>query len=325
LDQTHAPSSNVRTRGWGLPIGAWLILGFAFIIGAFVTANILAQRSTRLATADVARVQQRFEPLARHARELGTAVTAFDRSVLAYLRSSSEENGAAIVQAGIRLSDVVNHSSGLMPSGGGKGQFGEIAALTAAHQADGFQLVALEERRQAARRALEMALNGLDARVSSSGAKGVSVGNALMARPSLAEIAEAVAQVRKDAVASIGGPPGAYIPVSTAGEGRLRRALASFSQELQVSPGVAWLGLLEDDFQRSVTLRRRIGALDAELEAERVNYLTAGDALTMRIRDEIEAPAWQEPARAAGARDHRVGDHLAGAATDRRCPPPRRG
>ena len=70
------------------PIGVWLILGFAFIIGAFVTANMLAQRSTRRATTDVARVQQMYEPLARHARELGTAVATFDRAVLAYLRSA---------------------------------------------------------------------------------------------------------------------------------------------------------------------------------------------------------------------------------------------
>jgi hypothetical protein len=117
LDQTHAPPSKIRTRGWGLPIGAWLILGFAFIIGAFVTANILAQRSTRRATTDVARVQQQYEPLARHARELGSAVAAFDRAVRAYLRTSSEQNGAAIVDAGTHLSNVVNQSAGLAPIG----------------------------------------------------------------------------------------------------------------------------------------------------------------------------------------------------------------
>jgi diguanylate cyclase (GGDEF)-like protein len=307
LDQTLAPSSNIRTRGWGLPIGAWLILGFAFIIGAFVTANILAQRSTRLATADVARVQQQFEPLARHARELGSAVGTFDRAVLAYLRSSSADNGTAIVETGTRLSNLVNHSSGLAPVGD-EAQFDEIAALTAAHQADGFQLVVLEERRQAARKSLNSALDELDARVSSSGAKGVSVGNSLMARPSLAEVAEAVAQVRKDAVAAISRPVGSDAPVATPGEGRLRRVLASFGQELRVSPGVAWLGLLEEDFKRAVTLRRRIIALEAELEVQRVTYLAAGDALTMRIREEIEAPAWQELTAAAETASRAVDD-----------------
>jgi diguanylate cyclase (GGDEF)-like protein len=307
LDQTLAPSSNIRTRGWGLPIGAWLILGFAFIIGAFVTANILAQRSTRLATADVARVQQQFEPLARHARELGSAVGTFDRAVLAYLRSSSADNGTAIVETGTRLSNLVNHSSGLAPVGD-EAQFDEIAALTAAHQADGFQLVALEERRQAARKSLNSALDELDARVSSSGAKGVSVGNSLMARPSLAEVAEAVAQVRKDAVAAISRPVASDAPVATPGEGRLRRVLASFGQELRVSPGVAWLGLLEEDFKRAVTLRRRIIALEAELEVQRVTYLAAGDALTMRIREEIEAPAWQELTAAAETASRAVDD-----------------
>jgi diguanylate cyclase (GGDEF)-like protein len=307
LDQTHAPSSKIRPRGWGLPIGVWLILGFVFIIGAFVTANILAQRSTRLATSDVARVQQEFEPLARHARELGGTVGTFDRTVLAYLRSPSSENGAAIVEAGTRLSNLVNNSSGLAPIGD-EDRFNEIAALTAAHQADGFQLIAFEERRTSTRQALDAALNQLDARVSSSGAKGVSVGNTLMARPSLAEVAEAVAQVRKDTVASLAAPPGSHSPVSTAGESRLRRVLASFGEELKVSPGVAWFGLLEHDFNRAVTLRRRIGALDADLETKRVEYLAAGDTLTMRIREEIEAPAWRELAAAAEIASRAVDD-----------------
>ena len=295
MDQTHAPPSKIRTRGWGLPIGAWLILGFAFIIGAFVTANILAQRSTRRATTDVGRVQQQYEPLARHARELGSAVAAFDRAVLAYLRTSSEQNGAAIVDAGTHLSNMVNQSAGLAPIGE-QMRFDEISALTAEHQADGFHLVALEERRHSTRAALDDALNELDARVRSSGAKGVSIGNALMARPSLAEVAEAVAQVRKDAIASLNGT---YAPISTAGEGRFRSVIANFGQELRVSPGVAWLGLLEEDFKRSVSMRRRIGALEAELETERVAYLAAGDGLTMRIREEIEAPAWRELTAAA--------------------------
>ena len=305
MDQSHAPPTRIRPRGWGLPIGVWLILGFAFIIGAFVTANILAQRSTRLATADVARVQQDFEPLARNARDLGGAVAGFDRAVLAYLRSSSHENGGKIVEAGARLSEVVNQASEL-PQLRDATHFHEIADLTAAHQADGFQLAALEERRQATRLALDAALNELDARVSSSGAKGVSVGDSLLARPSLAEVAEAVALVRKDAVAALNRQSDTEPPVATPGEGRLRRVLANFGEELRLSPGVAWLGLLEDDFKRSVQLRRRIGALELELEAHRVAYTAAGDALTMRIRDEIEAPAWHELTAAAQAARHAV-------------------
>jgi diguanylate cyclase (GGDEF)-like protein len=300
LSQTHAPPTSTSARGWGLPIGVWLILGFAFVIGAFVTANILAQRSTRLATADVARVQQEFEPLARHARDLGAAVAAFDRAVLAYLRSSSSENGSKIVESGTRLSDVVNRA-GERPQVGDDAHFREIAGLTATHQADGFQLVALEERRQATRQALDAALNELDARVSSAGAKGVSVGDSLMARPSLAEVAEAVAQVRKDAVSALARPPGTQAPVATRGEGRLRRALASFGEELRQSPGAAWVGLLEEDFRHAVSLRRRIGQLEAELETRRAEYSAAGEALTMRIREEIEAPAWQELTAAAEA------------------------
>ena len=84
--------------------------------------------------------------------------------------------------------------------------------------------------------------------------------------------------------------------------------LASFGEELKVSPGVAWLGLLEYDFNRAVTMRRRIGALEADLETKRVEYLAAGDTLTMRIREEIEAPAWRELTAAAETASRAVDD-----------------
>ena len=208
MDQTHAPSSKIRPRGWGLPIGVWLILGFVFIIGAFVTANILAQRSTRLATSDVARVQQDFEPLARHARELGGTVATFDRSVLAYLRSPSSENGAAIVEAGTRLSTSSTTPPASHPSATRTGS--TRSQLYGGAPGGRIPARALEERRHSTRQALDAALNQLDARVSSSGAKGVSVGGSLMARPSLAEVSEAVAQVRKDTVAGLNARPGSH-------------------------------------------------------------------------------------------------------------------
>ena len=252
MDQTHAPPSKIRPRGWGLPIGVWLILGFVFIIGAFVTANILAQRSTRLATADVARVQQQFEPLARHARELGDTVGAFDRAVLAYLRSPSSENGAAIVEAGTRLSDLVNHSSGLAPIGDedavqrdrradGCAPGGRIPARRA-RGAPPVDAPGARRSAQRARRAREQLRR--EGRVGRQHADGAS----LAGRSRRGGRAGPQGRGRERSPRR----PGRNRPSPRAGEGRLRRVLASFGEELKVSPGVAWLGLLEDDFNRAV-------------------------------------------------------------------------
>ena len=165
-----------------------------------------------------------------------------------------------------------------------------------------------------------------------------------MARPSLAEVAEAVALVRKDAVSALARPPGSQAPAATRGEGRLRRALASFGEELRQSPGAAWLGLLEEDFKRAVSLRRRIGQLEGELETASRGVLgrgrcahdahprgdrgarlagtdrSGGGRAPRRGRgaaDDHGRDLQVDPARAAGARDHRLGHHLAGAPPDR--------
>src|SRR5262245_53662427 len=79
-----------------ISLAVWLILGFLSIAGVFLVGNFYIQQSTRLATQDVSLVQQRFEPLARRARELGDAVVAFDRAVYQYLESDSESTHAAI-------------------------------------------------------------------------------------------------------------------------------------------------------------------------------------------------------------------------------------
>jgi diguanylate cyclase (GGDEF)-like protein len=283
----------LRALGSGLPITAWLVLGFAFVIGAFVTSNIVTQRSARLATADVARAQDEFEPLARHARELGAAAAAFDRAVLAFLRSGSLENKNAVVEMGTRLSEAITDSADFArlrndPS------IEEMAARLAQQQAQGFQLLALQETRNSTLRSLEKALNDLDRRMSSAGGRGLRFGDNLLARPAIVELTEAVERVRNDAVTALAQRTGDDPPATTRGEIELRGVLDRYDAELRRSPGEAWLGLLLEDFNRAMTLRRRMNQLEGQIERERIAYSAAGDALTTQIREEIETPAWRE-------------------------------
>jgi len=161
-----------------------LVLGFAFVIGAFVTSNIVTQRSARLATADVARAQDEFEPLARHARDLGAAAAAFDRAVLAFLRSGSGENKTAAVEMGTRLSEAITESSEFARLRNDP-RIEEMAARLAHQQAQGFKLVELQESRNATLRNLEKALGELDRRMASAGGRGLRFGDNLLARPAI--------------------------------------------------------------------------------------------------------------------------------------------
>ena len=56
----NSPAS--LSRPVGLPIGVWLVLGYALVIVAFATAIAVSLRSTQSAPAELAKMQQQFEP-----------------------------------------------------------------------------------------------------------------------------------------------------------------------------------------------------------------------------------------------------------------------
>ena len=140
----RTPSSPARRMS--LPIGVWLVLGFAFVIGAFVAASAVALRSTRGATDDLARMQQQFEPLTRSVRELGVGLATFDRVVLAYLRADTPGNRIAAAESAERVSRAANRT---LETGAGKSPpVGPVLERIARHQAEGFRLLDMQDERR---------------------------------------------------------------------------------------------------------------------------------------------------------------------------------
>ena len=121
----------------GMPIGAWLVLGFALVIGAFAAASVVSLRSTHEATADLANMQQQFEPLSRSVRDLGDGLATFDRTVLAYLRADSRDNHAAVLATAQRLSQAANRTLDVGAAGESL-PVGPLLQRIADHEADGF-------------------------------------------------------------------------------------------------------------------------------------------------------------------------------------------
>jgi diguanylate cyclase (GGDEF)-like protein len=279
-----------RQRGTGLPISAWLVLGFALVIGAFAATSGVALRGTRDAMADVALLQHRFEPIAEGARKLSESAAAFDLAVLACLRIDSVANRVAAADAAARLSQLMNEvGDGGLPAP--EPTLSSLRSRAAAHQADGFRLLELQARRTQAAVSLDEAYAALDRRVVGAGGAGIVTGENVIARPSLNELAQAIDRSRADAATALRG---AAILPPTEGETLLSRSLETHREEFSRSPGRAWLGLMEEDVARAIKLRPVLQRLDADIEAGRIAFAANGAALGDAVHEEIVTPAWRE-------------------------------
>ncbi len=288
------PPSN---RGIGLPISAWLVLGFAFVIGAFAVTGVPALRGMRHAMADVAHMQQQFEPLAQGVRDLRESAASFDRAVLAYLQTGSDWNRSAVADAAARLSQAMNdaansgraNSTARLPS---------LLSRGAAHQSAGFRLLGLQDQRRRAADDLERTYAALDRRVVGAGATGIVVGENVIARPSLVDLGRAVELSRRDAASA--SSHGATTPAALEGEASLKQMLDTHRAEFARSPGRAWLELMDEDVALAIGLRWRVQQLAADIRADREAFAASGEALTAAVYDEVEAPAWRDFIAEAG-------------------------
>jgi hypothetical protein len=158
------------------------VLGFAFVIGAFVTSNVVTQRTARLATAG-----RRACPGLSSSRSRATRATSAPRRQRSIARCSHSCAAARREQERRRRdrhapSEAITESSEFArlrddPS------VEEMARGSRTSRPKGFQLVELQESRNATLRNLEKALADLDRRMASAGGRGLRFGDNLLAGP----------------------------------------------------------------------------------------------------------------------------------------------
>jgi diguanylate cyclase (GGDEF)-like protein len=294
----------VRARPIGLPIAAWLVLGFGSVIGAFAVATGISLHSTSQATTGLARMQHEFEPLSRSVRDLGDGLAAFDRAVLAYLRADTRDNRAAALASAARLAAAVTQSVDVGHGDDAK-VVRDLLQGIAEHQAEGFRLLAMQDERRHALASLEQAYAALDRRTKSAGGAGIVVGNNVMARPSIAELARALEAARHD-VASELTRGGRFADGPNGGETQLRRTFATHRDDYSVSPGRSWLAMQMEDLGAAIRWRRQALKLGSDVEKRQAAFAANGDLLATAIREHVEAPAWRAFTAAAGGAQQSV-------------------
>ena len=284
-------------HGIGLPISAWLVLGFASVIGAFAVTGVPALRSMRHSMADVVHMQQQFEPLAQSVRDVRESAASFDRAVLAYLQIGSDGSRSAVADAAARLSQAMNDAADSGTANSAP-QLPSLLSRGAAHQSEGFRLLGLQGQLQHAAEDLKRTYAALDRRVVGAGATGIVVGENVIARPSLVDLGRAVELSRRDAASA--ASHGTATPAALEGEASLKQMLDTHRAEFARSPGRAWLELMDEDVALAIELRWSVQQLAADIRADREAFAASGEALTAAVYYEIEAPAWREFIAEAG-------------------------
>lgn len=288
-----------------LSIRTWLVLGALSVLVVFLIGNVLAQRGTHLAVQSVSRLERRFEPLARIARDLEDAIVAYDHAVSSYVKLESDDNAAAMAVAGAQLEVAVAEYRRIAGPAAPHGAPASLVAGIAVLQRDGEALAGAQKARSQLVAAYWSALGKLRNRFARTATTGLDAdGSVVVARRSLAELARAAAALGDAAAAQFTGASPRAAAEAARREDAFRAILRVHLAELRRSPGAVWLELLTEDLAALIEARRMVARLDSDLEPQRLAL--AARVMTLRgdVRRSLQEPAWD--ALAESARHARV-------------------
>ena len=272
----------VKLRRLRLGVGGYLGVGLAAVGLVVFVGQVLASRTTRAAVEAVHAMQAHDEPLAARSGAIVEKLAAYDRTVSELLESAAGTDTAPLSAAERDLDDALDayfQFRGARALGAPAGFSDRIAH----HLAVGRSLIGRARDRDAWQARRRVLLDGVRRRIASAGGEGLPVGgNQLFARRSLAELDEAINQLRAEPDTG---------PGASSAEARMMSLLRAHEAELARSPGPAWLELTRDDVHEAARLRARIERFDASHVPERRAFLEDGAALLVWAQTHLQAPA----------------------------------
>jgi diguanylate cyclase (GGDEF)-like protein len=263
-------------------IGTRLTLGLAAVAAVVVVAHVLATRTTRTAMQAVQSMLTRHEPLAHRASVILEQLSAYDRVVGDDLQSDKKDDLQTLSAAGSGLQTAVEQYFDGTPRPDLTPATRSLREQLLTHIQDGRRLAldSAEEGRWREQR--WEALDRVYQLIAMAGGTGLTIHGQVIARPSLSALATSI-----DAVRYSYESPG----VVAARERAFEAALHAHAAELSRSPGRAWVGVVQSDFERAVRLRRDLERLDASDLAARRALLQQSSVLMREVQDELQAPS----------------------------------
>src|SRR5215472_6038511 len=232
-----------------LGVGVRLALGLAAVAAVLVAGDILATRTAREALQAVRSMQNEHEPLASRASAVLARLVDYDRAVGEYVQSRNGADFTAITGAGAALEDALGSYFDGTPAPPVPRAALELRLQLTRHIAAGRSFASRAAQRTQWVEERRVALEDVYQRIATAGGSGLAIdGTQVLAQRSLAELQIAIDRIRGD-------------ENSAAIERRerdFRAVLDAHAEELEVSPGRAWVTLVRDDFSEAVRLRQAI-------------------------------------------------------------------
>jgi diguanylate cyclase (GGDEF)-like protein len=296
-------STPSAARGFSLPGYAWLLVTCAIVALAIAATGVYLERRTRATSTDVARLLEEFGPIARQGRELSEAASAFDRSVLGYLRTDSSANRESVVSAAKRLDKALADASAGAPPNSIAGSEALRSRVTA-HGKRGLELLAMQDRRRSSVREMQGLFEDISRQVTQAGNSPLRLRAVGGREPPHEELADSLESVRAETSLQLAQGAAWTGPETLRSELRFTDELRTHGVALGGGPGAAAAAtLIAEDFSRAVRIRRAVLELDRDIDTQRREFATAGELLGAHIRDSVEGPAWSVLAsRAVDAR-----------------------
>jgi diguanylate cyclase (GGDEF)-like protein len=269
-------------RSFRIGIGGRLALGLAAVGAVILIGHTVATETTRRAVEAVRSMQQDHEPIARRAGTVVEKLVAYDRAVSEYLQAARAPDMSSITSAHHVLDMAMNAYFDTPPTPPATPNTSDLRVRIAGHVSRGESLADQAGQRAEWLAKRHAALDHLQQRVTSAGGAGVRIDqDQVFARRSLAELTTAANALRGFGGAGSGAKE----------EKEFLAVLNRHAQELERSPGRAWLQMTRDDFNDAVRLRGLIEKFDNTNDAARRVFLDEGVALIVIAQKELQAPA----------------------------------
>lgn len=296
-----------------LSLGACLGLAVLAVLIVLMVGMNLAERSTRETAELVTRVEGRYEPILALSRELGTALAAFDQAVLGLPRTAQPPGSGEYDLAASHLLEVLARQATLAAQSPEIGA-GDLGVRLAELHSHGHSIAELYRLREAEIHRARVALDALAARVNRAGGNGLELGDQVVARRSLADIARSATTMRASELALFAAPSPEAAAVAQRDQAAFAATLASHAEELRRSPGGAWLDLVREDQRSTSASRSEFLAIEKRIAAERTAFAADSRELAQRVETDLQQPAWialRDAAGRARVTAERAEDHLA--------------
>lgn len=282
-----------------LSLAIRLGIGFALIAVVLLLGHAAAQRDMRLAIETLHETQTAQVPLSRAADALTFSVVAFDRAVLAEVRTPTDGDHASVSEAEAALLASLDAYAALKPDS--SDEVPRFRSEVQDHTRLGWSLIDIGSRRRAALNGIRDALDELTQRISTAFGSDAQVPDPALARRAYAELELELGRLRAAFNSYLVSEPGTADKALDRAIRGLRATLGRHRDELRRSPGRAWLELVDEDLGKVERLQQEVLRHDASIAALRGRFAESGLQLPLRLDAALAAPASRAVAESAGS------------------------